>query len=60
MEPRNRSSPFAASYLRGDACGCGAETPIGSFFAAGHDKIAESAMILTAYGGVPEFLVAHG
>ena len=41
-------------------CGCETETPIGSFFAAGHDKLAESAVILTNYGGVPEFLIAHG
>ena len=41
-------------------CGCAAATRIGSFFAAGHDKVAEAAVILTQYGGVPEFLVAHG
>jgi hypothetical protein len=26
----------------------------------GPDKVAESAVIVTEYGGVPEFLVAHG
>lgn len=41
-------------------CGCGAETPIGSFFAAGHDKVAESAVILVKYGGVAAFLHEHG
>ena len=41
-------------------CGCETEIPIGSFFAAGHDKVAESAVILMEYGGVPEFLVHHG
>lgn len=41
-------------------CGCAASTPVGSFFAPGHDKLAESAVIITQYGGVPEFLVAHG
>jgi hypothetical protein len=33
---------------------------LGKFFAPGHDKVAESAVILTRYGGVPEFLVRHG
>ncbi len=41
-------------------CGCEKEVPVGSFFAPGHDKVAESAVILTIWGGVPEFLVAHG
>lgn len=41
-------------------CGCGAETPIGAFFAPGHDKRAESAVILAEYGSVAEFLAAHG
>jgi len=41
-------------------CGCGQETGIGSFFLSGHDKVAESAVILVKYGGVPEFLVQHG
>jgi hypothetical protein len=41
-------------------CGCGAETKRGSFFATGHDKRAESAVILAEYGNVPSFLVAHG
>jgi hypothetical protein len=41
-------------------CGCGAEARRGSFFAPGHDKTAESAVIMVEYGGVPEFLKAHG
>lgn len=41
-------------------CGCGQDVPRGSFFRSGHDKKAESAVILIEYGGVPEFLVQHG
>lgn len=41
-------------------CGCGTETPVGSFFSPGHDKIAESAVILVVYGGVTRFLREHG
>lgn len=41
-------------------CGCGNETKRGSFFEAGHDKVAESAVISVEYGGVPEFLLEHG
>jgi hypothetical protein len=41
-------------------CGCGADTPVGSFFVAGHDKRAESAVILVEFGGVAEFLYAMG
>lgn len=41
-------------------CGCGGETGRGSFFLPGHDKVAESAVILVEYGGVPEFLDKHG
>ena len=41
-------------------CGCGAETKIGAFFLPGHDKAAESAVILVQWGGVPEFLAAQG
>lgn len=41
-------------------CGCGAETKIGSFFLAGHDRIAESAVVKMEYGGVAQFIVAHG
>lgn len=41
-------------------CGCGDDVRVGSFFASGHDKVAESAVILTKFGGVPEFLVEFG
>lgn len=41
-------------------CGCGREVPRGSFFAQGHDKIAEAAVILDEYGSVADFLSAHG
>jgi hypothetical protein len=41
-------------------CGCEGETGLGSFFLSGHDKVAESAVILLEYGGVPEFLQRHG
>lgn len=42
-------------------CGCGAETGIGSFFARGHDKTAEAALMKAEYGGtVPRLLAAHG
>ena len=41
-------------------CGCGKETGIGSFFLSGHDKVAESAVILVEYGGVPQFLQDRG
>ncbi len=41
-------------------CGCGKDVARGSFFLPGHDKKAESAVILVEYGGVPEFLAGHG
>ena len=41
-------------------CGCGEDAARGSFFLPGHDKKAESAVILVEYGGVPEFLKGHG
>ncbi len=41
-------------------CGCGAETSTRSFFAPGHDKRAESAVIKREYGDVARFLDAHG
>jgi hypothetical protein len=60
MEPRKQAKEQRLLPSGECWCGCGAETPVGSFFAAGHDKVAESAVILTMYGGVPEFLMAHG
>ncbi|MEU1663528.1 hypothetical protein [Streptomyces sparsogenes] len=42
-------------------CGCGEDANIGKFFAQGHDKTAESALIALEYdGSVPHFLHAHG
>jgi hypothetical protein len=41
-------------------CGCGAGTSIGAFFAPGHDKIAEAAVVKVEYGDVPNLLVEHG
>jgi len=41
-------------------CGCGRETERGSFFLHGHDNIAESAVLLIEYSGVPEFLSRQG
>jgi hypothetical protein len=41
-------------------CGCGTETDLGSFFAPGHDKRAESRLIMEVFGGVPQFLSAFG
>ena len=41
-------------------CGCGEETPVGSFFRQGHDKLAESAIIAIRYGGVAGLLDTHG
>lgn len=42
-------------------CGCGKEVGLGRFFAQGHDKTAESALIALKYeGSVPHFLHAHG
>lgn len=42
-------------------CGCGNETGIGSFFAQGHDKIAEAALVAAEYGGqVAQLLHKHG
>jgi len=41
-------------------CGCGRGTDRGSFFVPGHDKKAESKLIMDVFGGVPQFLVAFG
>ena len=42
-------------------CGCGKDTGIGSFFARGHDKIAEAALMAADYGSsVPQLLHKHG
>jgi hypothetical protein len=41
-------------------CGCGHPASRGAFFAQGHDKRAESAVIKVEYGTVPDFLEKHG
>ncbi|MHC3450725.1 hypothetical protein [Streptomyces prasinus] len=42
-------------------CGCGMETRIGSFFARGHDKVAEAALMAVRYeASVPRLLAEHG
>ena len=41
-------------------CGCGDETLRGSFFLAGHDRRAESDVILVEYENVVGFLDRHG
>jgi hypothetical protein len=53
--PKQRALPTGECW-----CGCRAETPVGSFFAPGHDKVAESRVIVEQYENVPGFLVAHG
>jgi hypothetical protein len=41
-------------------CGCGHKVSRGAFFAVGHDKIAESAIVKVEYGTVPDMLDKHG
>lgn len=42
-------------------CGCGEPVGLGSFFARGHDKVAEAALLAAEYGGhVPQLLHKHG
>jgi len=41
-------------------CGCGAAASRGAFFAPGHDKRAEAAIVKVVYGSVPDFLDRHG
>jgi hypothetical protein len=41
-------------------CGCGEATEQTSFFMPGHDKRAEARVVKEVYGGVAEFLAAHG
>jgi hypothetical protein len=41
-------------------CGCGKETALGAFFARGHDKIAEAALLAAEYSSsVARFLHAY-
>ena len=42
-------------------CGCGKEIGLGKFFAQGHDKVAEAALMAAEYdASVPRLLVEHG
>jgi hypothetical protein len=42
-------------------CGCGKEVGLGKFFAQGHDKIAEAALMAARYeASVPRLLAEHG
>lgn len=42
-------------------CGCGREVGLGKFFAQGHDKVAEAALMAVRYeASVPRLLVEHG
>ena len=41
-------------------CGCGETTGTDRFFRPGHDRKAETRVIKQEYGGIPEFLEAHG
>ena len=42
-------------------CGCGEQASIGAFFARGHDKVAEAALLAAKYGGsVAKMLHGHG
>jgi hypothetical protein len=41
-------------------CGCGKELAVGSFFAPGHDKLAEARVIREVFGSVPAFIAAFG
>lgn len=42
-------------------CGCLADVALGKFFARGHDKVAEAALIAVKYGGsIPQMLHANG
>lgn len=42
-------------------CGCGTVVSLGSFFAQGHDKIAEAALLAAKYGSsVARLLHHHG
>ena len=41
-------------------CGCGDRASRGAFFAPGHDKRAEAAIVKVEYGSVPDLLMKHG
>ena len=42
-------------------CGCGEQVALGAFFARGHDKVAEAALLAICYNGsVAQLLHGHG
>ncbi|MFG3510270.1 hypothetical protein ACGF5F_32760 [Streptomyces sp. NPDC047821] len=42
-------------------CGCGKDANLGKFFAQGHDKVAEAALMAIRYdASVPRLLAEHG
>lgn len=41
-------------------CGCGSPASRGAYFAPGHDKRAEAAIVKVVYGSVPNMLKEHG
>lgn len=42
-------------------CGCGEEVTLGAFFARGHDKVAEAALLAAKYeSSVAQLLRVHG
>lgn len=42
-------------------CGCGEQVALGAFFARGHDKVAEAALLALRYeGSVAHLLHGHG
>ena len=40
--------------------GCGGKTNPKRFFLPNRDRVAESAVMKVVYGGIPQFLAAHG
>lgn len=56
MSTTQRLLPTGACW-----CGCGEEVAVGAFFARGHDKVAEAALLATRYeGSVAQLLRGHG
>jgi len=55
MEGQGEPRPGAKCW-----CGCGSEPKEGAFFLPGHDRAAEAAVVTLVYGGIPQFLAAHG
>lgn len=50
-----------ASSARGLCwCGCGSGTAPDSLFLPGHDRAAMNAVVQLEYGGIAQFLEAHG